>query len=446
MDNKNLFEKVSPIRLFAVVVIPGIMSMIVSTLYQIMDGVFVGNVLGSDAFAALNLAMPFVVINFSIADLIGYGSSVPISIKLGEKDEKSASNIFTNACIMIFCSAILIGGFLFFFADDIIRLMGADEKLVTLAYQYIRVYALCSPITTFVFAADNYLRICGKIKFSMVLFVSMSIVCGILEFLFLYVFRFGIWGAALATCLGMSICVAIALMPFLRGKTHLKFVKPVFGFKLFLDIVKNGAPSFLNNIAGRITSIIVNVYLLHLGGSTAVSAYGVLMYADAIIQAILYGLCDSIQPAVGYNWGAKNYKRVKSLERICFSSSAILSAVLTVLLLSSKSYLVSIFVKTEDVELMSMTIQAISIFSFAYVVRWFSFNVQSYMSAIGKARYAIILSVSIAFVFPVLILLVLQNLGLNGVWLNFPLSSLFSALLGVGILYKFKMERKNMQI
>ena len=214
MDSTELFSKTPPLKLFFLAAIPGAISMLASALYQTIDGVFVGQFLGNTAFAALNLAMPFVIINFSLADLIGVGSSVPISVCLGQKKEERANNIFTCACLMIVGAGVLIGAVLFAIAPLLIRLMGAEGEFAELAVQYLRVYAVCSPVTTIIFAADNYLRICGFIRGSMFLNILMSVLSAALEFLFLGVFRWGIWGAALATCSGMMICAVIALVPF----------------------------------------------------------------------------------------------------------------------------------------------------------------------------------------------------------------------------------------
>lgn len=218
MNSNALFAKTPPLKLFFIASIPGAVSMLASALYQTLDGVFVGQFLGATAFAALNLAMPFVIINFSLADLIGVGSAVPISICLGRKDEQEANNIFTCACLMIVGAGVVIGGILFAAAPLLIRLMGAEGEFADFAVQYLRVYAICSPITTIIFAVDNFLRICGFIRGSMLLNIFMSVISAILEFLFLGVFRWGIWAAALATCSGMLICVLIAFIPFFRGK------------------------------------------------------------------------------------------------------------------------------------------------------------------------------------------------------------------------------------
>ena len=176
--------------------------MLASALYQTLDGIFVGRFLGETAFAALNLAMPSVIINFSLADLIGVGAAVPISVCLGRQERQAANNIFTCACLMIVGTGVLMGGVLFAAAPWLIQLMGAQGEFAALAVQYMRVYALCSPVTTIIFAVDNYLRICGFIRGSMGLNILMSGLSGLLEFLFLGVLGWGIWGGGAGHLLG----------------------------------------------------------------------------------------------------------------------------------------------------------------------------------------------------------------------------------------------------
>ena len=155
MNYKELFSKTPPTKLFFTAAIPGSIGMLASALYQTIDGMLVGRILSGNAFAALNLAMPLVIINFSLADLIGVGSAVPISVRLGEKKEGEANNIFTSACLMIVAAGFILGLAIFLSAPALIGLMGAEGALAELAVQYLRVYCLCSPFTTNVFAMDN---------------------------------------------------------------------------------------------------------------------------------------------------------------------------------------------------------------------------------------------------------------------------------------------------
>ena len=440
MNSTALFSRTSPLKLFFLAAIPGAVSMLASALYQTIDGVFVGRFLGETAFAALNLAMPFVIINFSLADLIGVGSAVPISVCFGKKEGEKANNLFTCSCIMIVVTGVLIGGVLFAAAPLLIQLMGAEGEFADLAVQYMRVYALCSPVTTIIFAVDNYLRICGFIRGSMLMNIGMSVLSGVLEFLFLGVFHFGIWGAALATCSSMFICAVIAFIPFFRGKALLRFCRPQFKMGMVRQIVACGSPNFLNNIAGRVTSILMNAILVRLGGEAAVSVYGILMFAEGFIQPLLYGMCDSLQPAVGYNWGAQKFSRVWAIERCCFVASGIVSLLAVFVIALFPEQITKLFMAEAGQEILSISVGALQLFSLTYVTRWFSFATQSYMLAIEKPIPASLISVSTALIFPVILIGALWPLGLTGIWMNFAGTAVLAAILSAVILLKLRRE------
>ena len=207
MNTRFLFTHMPPGRLFLITAGPGAVGMLASVLFYMVDGIFIGRYLGETAFAALNLALPFVIINFSLSDLIGVGSSVPIAIKLGEKKNHTANNIFTCACVLTFLTSIGVGALLYFGGPYLLSLLGAKGELHALALSYLRVYALTAPITTIVFGADSYLRICGQIRTSMFLNIGMAVISFVLEFLFLAVF--GSFGRLLMVRL--SVLVRITL-------------------------------------------------------------------------------------------------------------------------------------------------------------------------------------------------------------------------------------------
>ena len=276
-DSKTLFTKISPVRLFFIASVPGAISMLASALYQVIDGILVGQILGELAFAALNLAMPFVIINFSLADLIGVGSAVPISVSLGKRETKRADNIFTCACD----NHYLCGGQL---PEN---LQKNKEQYVS---EYFHVCPDCSP------------GICLSVHFPM-----------------------GNLGSRACHLYGYVFCSVIAFWPFFRGKMELHFCRPEFSADMVKQIVSCGMPNFLNNIAGRVTSILLNFLLLRMGGAEAVSVYGILMYAEGFVQPLLYGMCDSLQPAVSYNLGVGNKKRIQAIEKCCYTASGVVS-------------------------------------------------------------------------------------------------------------------------
>lgn len=433
----ELFVKTKTRKLFFRAAIPGAIGMLASAMYQTLDGVYVGKFLGATAFASVNLAMPFVIINFAIADLIGVGSSVPISISLGEGKKDTADRIFSLSCVLIVFFGILMGLFMYILAPFFMKMMGADGEFASQAVMYLRTYAVMSPVSTMVFASDNYLRICGKIHTSMCLNIFLSVFCAVVELLFLGVFGFGIWAAAFASCLGMAITASISLLQFRKGRLALSFVRPVFSFSIVKKIFACGLPSFLNNIAGRLTSIVMNMILVRLGGQNAVSVYGVLMYADGIILPIMYGSCDSLQPAVGYNWGAGYPSRVRGIEKFCFSTSFLLCMLAFLACSFIPGFIVSSFISGE---IPPYAVGAVTIFAFTYLTRWISFSTQSFMLALEKSLYATIISISMAFIFPMVLLLSLEWMGLDGIWLNFPLTSLLGAILSAVILLRVRKD------
>ena len=420
MEEKSnrLYAEMPPVRLFFHAAIPGVISMFAMSIYSIIEGVFIGQFVGGDAFAAMNLAMPLVMINFALADMVGVGASVPISIALGRKDEDTACNIFSCAVLLIVGASILTGTIMFLFAPQIIRAMGAEENVVRLAVTYLRICAVMGPTSNLVFAMDNYLRISGFVRGSMLLNILMSGLQLCLLVLLIVVLDLGLVGSALSINIGFSVCTFIALIPFLRGKSVLKFRKPKYSAALLKRIVACGSPTFLNNVAGRLFSLVMNVLLLRMGGTIAVSTFAVLMYSSDLVQPLLYGLCDSMQPAIGYNWGAESYKRVKTLAKCVFTATAVVSGFAILLMQTFPQQIVSVFVDKEETELLKMATRALKLFSIEFFFWWFGYSAQSFFNAIQKPRNAAILTLSTAIVFPLIMVAVLWPLGLDGLWLN----------------------------
>ena len=437
-----MYEGMPIWRLFFVIALPGMISMFAMSIYAVIEGIFIGQTLGESAFAAINIAFPLVMINFSLADLIGVGASVPISIALGRGDKEKANNVFSASTLMIFITSVIMGSIMWFAAAPIVRFMGADGELLNTAVRYLRTFALTGPVTTIFFAMDNYLRISGYVKTSMAINVCSNFATAGLLALFLFVFKMDVVGSALAASLSMCMCSVVAIIPFLRGKALLRFQKPHFSFGMIKQIIACGSPIFLSNVAGRVTSILMNISLMTLGvkvlgeggGTTAVAIYAVLMYASDLCWPLLYGIADSLSPAIGYNWGAKNYTRVKKIASTAYISTAIVGLISTSILFFFPSAIASLFVNAEETLLLSMSTDAIRLFCFAYLFRWFAVATQSFFSAIEKPVLATLMSVGVALVFPVLLLGALWSFGLDGIWFNFVGTNLLAALLGLVLL------------
>ncbi len=447
VDAKVMFSTYSPWKLFFKVAIPGMVSMFAMSVYIIIEGVFVGHLLGEIAFAAINIAMPVVLINFSIAELVGVGSSVPMSIALGKKDEEGANNIFTIAIVLIFGAAIVMGLLMFFLAEPLSKLMGASGELLNVSAKFIKTYALFGFVTTIFYAMDNFLRVSGLVKTSMVINLILNGISIVLLALLLVVFKMDVLGSVIAYNISLIICVALCFLPFLRGKALLKIVKPKFSKVVIKEIVACGSPAFLSNISGRISSIIINATLIIVGGKvlginggvTAVAVYSVLMYSSEIFRPLIYGMSDSISPAIGFNWGARNYDRVKKIFRCGLIGVFVVGIVATVVMGVFSNALTKLFVDGSDGNLYSISSYALKLFSITYLVSWVSIASQSFLAAIEKPHLAIFISLGISFVFPLIVLGSLWNLGLDGIWLNMFGSSILGLALSVFLIkYVFK--------
>ena len=342
---------------------------------------------------------------------------------------------------------------MFVTAEPLCRMMGADDLLLDTSVRYLRTCALCSPLASIFFAMDNYLRISGYVKTSMVInVVSNLATLGLLTF-FLIGLDMDVVGSALATSISMCLCSVVAMIPFLCRKTLLQFTKPKFHIAMFKEIAACGSPVFLNNISGRVTSILMNISLMTLGakawgeggGTTAVAVYAILMYSSDLCWPLLYGISDSLSPAIGYNWGAKNYDRVKKITKCAYVGTATVGLVSTSILFFFSGTVATLFANAEEVMLLEESTRAIRLFCFAYLFRWFVVTTQGFLSAIEKPAMAALMSVATALVFPVFMLVILWGIGLNGIWLNFVGVNFLSAILSIVLLVRVTKEikRKN---
>ncbi len=448
MNTEAMYAGMKPWRLFFVVALPGMVSMFAMSVYSIAEGIFIGQLLGETAFAAINIAFPLVMINFSMADLIGVGASVPISISLGKKEYDNANNIFTCAIILIFAVSFAMGVLMYAAAEPLAKMMGADETLLATSVRYLRTYALLSPFTAIFFAMDNCLRISGYVKTSM----GINIFCNLLTIgllaLFLMVLDFDVVGSALAACIAMCVSAIFALIPFVQNRALLKFTRPRFNTAMIKQIAACGSPSFLSNISGRVTAILMNITLMTLGvkafgaggGPTAVAVYAVLMYSSDLCWPLLYGISDSLAPAIGYNWGAENYDRVKKIVKCGYLGTTVIGVLSTAILFFFPGMVASMFASAEDARLLAEATHAIRLFCLAYLFRWFVVVSQGFLSAIEKPKFATIMSVSTAMVFPVLLIALLWPFGLDGIWLNFAGVNILAAALAVVLLRRVQKE------
>lgn len=435
--NEQAYRSAPILKLFFKCTLPAMVGMGFSAVYSVIDGIFVGHYIGQEALAAVNLVMPMVMIIAAVADMIATGSSVRVSILLGQDKKEEASRVFSVCLAFITVISTLFGLLGFFLAEPLIRLMGAKGLTAEYAVQYLRVFSLFMPLCSIYFSTDNYLRDCGKVRLSMVINIVCSVLNIVLDALFIVVWHKGLWAAALASCISMTVGAVWSLIPFSAKKLPLKLTKGRISVNQMLTIIANGSSEFFVSMAGSLFAIIINIVLLKLGGSTAVAAVSIVEYIASLTGMVIYSMSDALQPAISYCFGAGLLPRMRKMQRVVMSAAAILSLFAMLFLLFGGKLLLPLFVKDGDVALYDMSLRAMRFYALSYLVSWVQMTLAGYLTALEKPWHSLAISLLGTFVFPLVFLAILVPIWqLDGVWvLNF-VSSVFSAVVAVVIAKK----------
>ncbi|WP_243708239.1 MATE family efflux transporter [Campylobacter volucris] len=413
----NFYTSSNPTKLFFKCALPNMASAAFIYLYIIIDGIFVGRYLGVDALAAMNLVMPFIMISFALADMIAIGSSVQISINLGKGKIEQARRIFSFCLLLIFIISCFMGILGFFLANSLSKLMGASEHIQILSTQYMQIFALFAPATMLSFALDNYLRICGKTFYNMMVNIIIALSNIILDWLFIVVFGWGLFSAALATCIGMFLGTILGFIPFIFKNLILKFKKPLINFNILKSILYNGSSEFFSNISSSIYTILANAILLKIAGNNALAAFSIILYLSTFVFILVIAMCDAMQPAISYNYGHKNLKRIQDIFKRMFFASFFIGIFTFLCVYFYNDFIVEIFNKDNNQEFFLIAQNALLIFSFSFLLSWFGKFCASFFTALDKPLLSLSISIIQSLILPFIFIYALSYFfGLNGIW------------------------------
>ncbi len=441
--NSEIFEKLSPTRLFFRCAVPSMITMAFGALYQIADGMFVGRFIGGDALAAINLIMPIIMMVFAFSNMIATGASVRISILLGEKNREEASRVFSLSLKVIFVISCVMGILGFFFARPFVNLLspGASQQAIDYGVTYIRVHAVFSPFLLVYFATDNFLRVCSKEKLSMWISIATQALNIILDVILIAFLGQGVWAAAFTSCISMALGSVITLWLFTGKKMDLFYTKKGIRLSNFFRILANGFSEFFSNISMSVMSVVYNLFLLKYGGTTAVAAFSVIMYVDSIIGMLVFGMCDALQPAISYCYGARLIDKVRAIFKRIIIGAVVLSCASMLFMMFAGHYVAPIFVKPEETELLAVSIVGMKLFSLSYLTGWVDMCFSSYFTALERPLRSLITSFFGTLVFPISFLFILTPIWqLNGVWLTSVAACTASALLTLLLALTMKVK------
>ena len=420
-------------------VLPSIVMMVFTSIYGVVDGLFVSNFAGKTSFAAINLVMPFIMVLGGIGFMIGAGGTALVAKVMGEGDAEKANRYFS----MMILFTVLVGAVLtalgLVFMRPVALFLGATEQMLPSCVLYGRIvigfttaFMLQNVFQSFLIAAE-------KPKLGLLATVAAGLTNMALDALFIAGFRWGVAGAAIAT--GLSQCVGglLPLIYFLRPNTsRLRLVRTKLEARTLANACANGSSELMSNISSSIVSIIYNFQLLHFIGEDGVSAYGVLMYVQFIFVAIFIGYSIGCAPIVGFHYGAQNYPELKNL--LCISVRLMTGAgmVLAALAYGLASPLAKLFVGYDE-GLYALTCHAFRLFSFAFLFAGFNIFASSFFTALNNGLISAVISFLRTLVFQTSSVLLLPLLfDVDGIWYAISVAEICATILSLIFLFAKK--------
>lgn len=417
-------------------VFPSIIMMIFTSIYGVVDGLFVSNFAGKTAFASINLVMPFVMILGGIGFMIGTGGTALVSKVLGEGKKEKANKIFTMMIIFTLLLGTLLSVIGVVSMPRVADFLGATEEMMADCILYGRIvtgftvaFMLQNVFQSFLIAAE-------KPKLGLLATVLAGITNMALDAIFITVFKWGVAGAAIAT--GLSQCVGgiFPLIYFSRDNSSLlRLTNTKLEIKPILNACGNGSSELMSNISSSVVSMIYNFQLMKYVGEDGVSAYGVLMYVQFIFVAIYIGYAIGCAPITGYHFGAQNHGELKNMLRKSAFLSAISGVVLTILAIVLSSPLAKIFVGYDE-ELYELTRHAFSLFAYSFLLAGFNIFTSSFFTALNNGAVSAAISFMRTLIFQTSSVLILPIfLGVDGIWWAITVAEVFAFILSLIFLF-----------
>ena len=430
--------------------VPAIVGTMVNALYSVVDRIFIGQGVSEFAITGLALTFPILIFVQAFGMLIGVGASSRVSILLGENKHDQAERILSNALLLTLVTQVLTLVPVMIWLDDILRALGANDRTLPFAYDYLKIMIPGNIFSTLCFSFNAVMRASGYPYKAMVTMLIGAGLNTVLDAIFIYVFDWGIEGAAWATVIAMAVSSAFVMQHFLSSKSEVQFRRRNMRLssEQILAILSIGmSPFFLQLLSSGITFLINSTLARYaenpLMADRAVGAYGIINSAALVGFMFMLGIAQGMQPIVGYNYGARAMDRVRQTFKICSSTNFGIGAFVTIVAVVAPGLIASLFTSSPEMIEASAHALRLCLYGFAFV--GFQVTATQFFQSIGFGGKALLLSLSrqILFLLPALFLFPLLW-GSTGVWLAMPFSDIAAGVLGMILMYyQFKIfDRK----
>ncbi len=414
---------------------PTIIMMIFTSIYGVVDGLFISNVVGSEAFAAVNLIMPLVMIFGAVGFMVGTGGSALVAMTLGQHREKRANEYFSMLVYLLFILGVVLAAIGIAFIRPIAGFLGATEEMLDICVTYGTVLLIALPLFMLQNSFQSFLVVAERPRMGLVISIISGVTNMVLDFLFVYVFRWGVLGAAAATAMSQLVGAAIPVVYFFReNDSPLRLVRTRFDMGAIIKACTNGSSEMVSNISLSIISMLYNWQLMRLAGEKGVVAYGVIMYAGFIFVGIYLGYSIGSAPVIGYHYGAGNVGELKNLLKKSLILLSVTAVVMTGAAEATAGLQAKIFVNY-DIELMEFTKNAIQIFSLSYLLSGINMFASSFFTALNNGVISAALSFLRTFLFLVAAILAAPVFwGVDGIWLAVVFAETAALLVSIACL------------
>ncbi len=409
--------------------IPAIVGMLVMSLYNVIDRVFIGNSAGSLGIAAITVGFPIMIVQFAFIGMIGMGATALVSIRLGQQKREEAESIMGNALVLLVGLALVMTVLGLIFMDPLLRIFGASDDVMPLARTYISIILGASIFQSLSFGMNNFIRAEGNPRTAMATMIIGSVLNVLLAPLFIFGFSWGMAGAGLATALSQAVSAIWVMLYFVLGKSTLKIRRENFRVDMATTrkMMALGSAFFAMQFSQSILSAIMNTSLGIYGGDVAISGMGIVISLMTLIMMPIVGINQGAQPIIGYNYGAQRYDRVKSTLKYAAIAATVIATAGFVLIRLFPTQLITIF-NSQDAELIAFGSNALVLFLTFLPLIGFQIVGSGYFQAVGKPRQSLILTLSRQVLILIPALLILPRFfQLNGVLMAGPLADLIAS-------------------
>lgn len=420
-------------------VCPSIIMMIFTSIYGVVDGIFVSNFTGSESFAAVNLIMPLVMAVGALGFMLGTGGSALVAKTLGEGKTEQANQYFSMIVVVNVVAGVILSVAGILFVRPIAMKLGATGHLLEDAVLYGRIMLAGNAAFMLQNSFQSFFPVAEKAKNGLYVTVAAGLTNMLLDFLFVAVFGWGIAGAAAATVLSYFVGGILPVFYFARENTScLRLVKTRFYGRQLLRSCANGSSEMMTNLSMSVVNMLYNIQLMHLAAENGVAAYGVIMYVNFIFAAVFLGYSIGCAPLVGYHFGAKNQGELKNLLKKSVLLIAVAQIVMTLVAEVLAPVLAGIFV-SYDKELLRMTIHGFRLFSLSFLFMGMNIFGSAFFTALNNGGISALISFLRTLVFQVAAVLILPlMLGLDGIWLAIVVAEVLALLVTAGLVIGYR--------